>query len=136
MSLMSLLLGLIPSRPTKAPPKFLPDGKLRIHLLRGTFDSKQAAWDYCFAAEGDAPEQITVDQPDALIDTGFVEVIYQDITERLVEFLAPHEADGIVLNMMGSNTLVIITEDAFAGLPYELVSNQTLTYMGPQVVDG
>ena len=135
MSLFTLFKSLFTTRLTVTPPQALPDGKLRIHLLHGTFPNEQTARDYCYAAQGDLPEQITREQPDAFIDTGFVEVVYQAVSQRLLEFLPAQEAEQIVADMTGSNTLVIITEDAFAGLPYALVSNQTLSYLGPWVVD-
>lgn len=136
MSLLSRIIGVFRAKPPLEAPAILPDGKLQIHLLSGTFDSEKAAHDYCFAAIGDAPEQLTFEQPDAFIDTGFVEAVYQGAPDRLSEFLSPKAVQRILGQMAGDNTLVIISEDAFAGQPYALVSNDTLRYLGPIIVDG
>jgi hypothetical protein len=121
--------------PQSYPPPVLPDDKLRIHLLCGDFENANAAKAYCFASDGDAPEQITRDQPGAFIDTGFVEVVYNGAATRLADFLSAQDADRTLAKMKGTNTLVIITEDAFGGLPYVLISTEQLSYIGPFVVD-
>lgn len=122
-----------PSLPELARP--LPDGKLRLHLFSGDFETEDAAMKYCFHADGDAPEQITLEQPEAFIDTGFVEVVHKKIDARLSEFLDGGEADRMRAKMKGTNTLIIITEDAFGGFPYALVTTKTVYYLGPIVVD-
>lgn len=113
----------------------LPEGKLRLHLLCGDFDDADAAMTYCFRADGDKPEQITIDQPGAFIDTGFVEVVFRNAESRLTDFLSADEVAGILAKMHGTNTLIIITEDAFGGFPYVLGHTDTLSYLGPYVVD-
>lgn len=90
---------------------------------------------YCFASDGDAPEQITLEQPEAFIDTGFVEVVYRNAAARLADFLPAAEVDYTTAKMKGANTLIIITEDAFGGFPYALVTTKTVHYIGPIVVD-
>ncbi|MFT5064870.1 MAG: hypothetical protein ACI9TA_000477 [Reinekea sp.] len=122
-----------PSLPELTSP--LPEGKLRLHLFSGNFASLDDAMKYCFHAEGDAPEQITVEQPDAFIDTGFVEVVHRNIAPRLAEFLSPPDVDRTITKMKGASTLIIITEDAFGGFPYALVTTKNVFYLGPVVVD-
>ncbi len=62
--------------------------------------------------------------------------MFDDAPARLSEFLDAAGTDHILAQMGDKNTLVIITEDAFAGHPYTLTSNDTLAYLGPTVVDG
>ena len=128
-------LGFLGPVPAPQRPPALPDDKLRLHLLCGDFADHDAAMAYCFHAQGDAPEQITRDQPDAFIDTGFVEVVHRNISARLTEFLPAQDVDRTLAKLKGANTLIIITEDAFGGFPYRLTSNKTLFYIGPVVVD-
>ena len=136
MSILNRILQYFRATPQPQQPSVLPDGQLRIHLLCGDFDSSDAAYAYCFASAGDAPEQLTVDQPGAFIDTGFVEVVYQNPTARLTEFLSDSDAERIVHQMRGAKTLVIISEDAFGGFPYVLTSNDRLHYIGPEIMAG
>lgn len=126
---------LINGDPQPELPAALPDDKLRLHLMCGQFDSVDDAMTYCFHADGDTPEQLILDQPGAFIDTGFVEVVHQKIAARLFEFLPQKEVDRTIAKMKGTNTLIIITEDAFGGFPYALTSNKTVFYLGPCVVD-
>ncbi len=135
MSILSRFFDLFKTIPDPVSPRPLPDGKLRLHFLSGDFDNEAAAKSYCFDAEGDAPEQITFDQPSAFIDTGFVEVAFQNAHDRLIEFLPPKQVRKIQSKMKGANTLIIITEDAFGGFPYAMVSTKRLTYHNPIVVD-
>ncbi len=113
----------------------LPDDKLRLHLLCGNFDDADAAMAYCFHTNSDTPEQITIDQPGAFIDTGFVEVVFQSAEARLADFLPTDQVSHTMAKMRGANTLIIITEDAFGGFPYVLTHTDTLSYLGPYVVD-
>ncbi|MDG1520747.1 MAG: hypothetical protein P8Q57_10060 [Yoonia sp.] len=126
---------LINGDPQPKLPTALPDDKLRLHLMCGQFDSVDDAMTYCFHADSDTPEQLILDQPGAFIDTSFVEVVHQKIAARLFEFLPQKEVDRTIAKMKGTNTLIIITEDAFGGFPYALTSNKTVFYLGPCVVD-
>lgn len=135
MSVVQKFINYFKSTPQPEQPAGLPEGKLRLHLLCGTFDSADAAMTYCFQANGDTPEQITIDQPGAFIDTGFVEVVFRNIEPRLLDFLPAQEVSRTIAKMNGANTLVIITEDAFGGFPYVLSHSETLYYLGPYVVD-
>ena len=135
MNICSRLRTLINGEPQPELPPALPEGKLRIHLLSANFADADAAMAYCFQSDGDAPEQITFDQPGAFIDTGFVEVVHRNPAARLADFLPEKDVDRTIAKMKGANTLIIITEDAFGGFPYTLTSNNTVYYIGPIVVD-
>ena len=135
MNIFSRLRTLMNGDPQPKLPPALQEGELRIHLLSADFTDADAAMAYCFHAEGDAPEQITFDQPSAFIDTGFVEVVHRNPATRLADFLPAKDVDRTIAKMKGVNTLIIITEDAFGGFPYVLTSNKIVYYIGPIVVD-
>tara|TARA_R110002051_G_scaffold183061_1_gene252678 strand:+ start:18956 stop:19366 length:411 start_codon:yes stop_codon:yes gene_type:complete len=135
MSVLRKFIDYFKRIPQPETPAELPDGKLRLHLLCGTFDSADAALTYCFQTDGDTPEQITIDQPGAYIDTSFVEVVFRNIEPRLLEFLSAAETGRTIARMNGANTLVIITENAFGGFPYVLTHSEQLYYLGPYIVD-
>jgi len=135
MSLLSRLLAVF--RPVQLPevPQALPHGKQRIHLFSGNFEDADAAMAYCFHALGDVPEQITLDQPGAFIDTSYVEVDFGTAEKRLTEFLGDEQANHTFHKMRGANTLIIMTEQAFGGFPYVLTHTPNLFYLGPYIVD-
>lgn len=135
MSVLRKLVNYFKRIPKPELPTALPDGKLRLHLLCGDFDDADAAMAYSFHANGDHPEQITIDQPGAFIDTGFVEVVYRGAEPRLLEFLPSAEVSRLIAHINGANTLIIITEDAFGGFPYVLGHTDTVHYLGPYIVD-
>tara|TARA_R110002051_G_scaffold182769_4_gene252277 strand:+ start:467 stop:997 length:531 start_codon:yes stop_codon:yes gene_type:complete len=135
MSVLRKFIDYFKPTPQPEPHARLPEGKLRLHLLCGSFESADAAMTYCFQADGDTPEQITIDQPGAFIDTGFVEVVFRTIAPRLLDFLSADDVSRTIARMNGANTLVIITEDAFGGFPYVLSHSETLYYLGPYIVD-
>lgn len=135
MSFLSRLLAAFKPIPQPELPARLPAGKQRIHLLSGTFDDVDAAIAYCFHAPGDVPEQLTLDQPGAYIDTSFVEVDFGTAKERLKGMLSTDDVDTVYHKMRGANTLIIITEEAFGGFPYTLENTPNLFYLGPFIVD-
>ena len=135
MSALQKFLNYFKRIPQPDLPPALPEGKLRLHLLCGDFETVDAAMAYCFQTDGNTPEQITIDQPGAYIDTGFVEVVYKNVEPRLSEFLPPDEVRRTIAKIKGVNTLIIITEDAFGGFPYVLGHAPKLYYLGPYVVD-
>ena len=49
-------------------------------------------------------------------------------------FIVIVSRNDIILRLSGDNTLIIITEDAFGGLPYDLDDTDRLTYLGPLIV--
>lgn len=135
MSVLRKFISYFKRIPEPELPHALPDNKLRLHLLCGDFIDHDAAIAYCFHTDGENPEQITIDQPGAFIDTGFVEVAFKNAQARLSDFLSPEDVSHTVSKMHGANTLIIITEDAFGGFPYVMGHTDTLTYLGPYVVD-
>ncbi len=134
-----LSVRLIPSEPIRraapSPAKPTAPDQLRLHLFGADFDSAEAAHRFCYIAPGpDLPVDLTRELTGAFIDTDEVEMIHDDIFPRLCEFLPEAEADDIMLRLAGDNTLILITEHAFGGLPYDLDDTDRLTYLGPQVV--
>lgn len=135
MSILSRLIAVFKPIPQPEMRSKLPEGKARIHLFSGDFPFVDDAMAYCFHAPGEVPEQITLDQPGAFIDTNFVEVDFGTAQTRLNEFLTPDEAERTFAKMRGANTLIIITEEAFGGFPYTLNHTPNLFYHGPYIVD-
>ena len=122
--------------PQPVPPDALPDGKMRLHLFGATFESQSKADRFCYEApQPDFPEQLTRELDGAFIDTAQVEVICGPIQPRLLEFLDHENADDIMLRLGADNSLIIITELAFGGMPYTLDDTETLTYLGAILVD-
>lgn len=118
------------------PPDALPIDRLRLHLFGATFQNQAAADQFCYEVpQPDYPEQLTRELDGAFIDTAQVEVICGPILLRLQEFLSNADADDILLRLGADNSLIIITELAFGGLPYQLDDTETLTYLGAIVVD-
>lgn len=133
-------VSLIPSEPIRpasaVPAKPTADGQMRLHLFSADFDNAEAAHRFCYIAPGpDLPVDLTRDLTGAFIDTQEVEMIHGDIRSRLLEFLTDKQADDVILRMSGDNTLILITELAFGGLPYDLNDTDRLTYLGPQIVE-
>ncbi|MEJ6397437.1 hypothetical protein [Yoonia sp. 208BN28-4] len=135
MSIWTNLRRAIRGRPAPERPRALPGGKGRIHFLAGDFRDEAAARAYCYDAIGDLPEALTRDQPEAFIDTDHVEVSFGTHRDRLSEFLDDDTVAGLLDEIDGQNTLIIVAEPAFGGLPYTLQDTEILTYLGPQVVD-
>lgn len=124
-------------RPTReksdsaVPPPANPD---RVHIFHGTFASELEATDYCLTPMGrNKPEPLTRDLPDAMIDTSEVEIIFGG--PRIigaVPMLSPNP-DGLLRAIGTDNTVVMIAEAAFGGLPYTLNDTPKLRYAGPYV---
>jgi hypothetical protein len=135
MTILRRLFSALRTPPAPEIPRPLPAGKLRIHLFCGTFADVVDANDYCFQSVDDAAEALNRDQPGAFIDTAFVECHFGDPIPRLAEFLTPEETDHLIVRIGHHNTLIIISEEAFGGLPYTLEDTDQLTYLGPEIVD-
>lgn len=116
-------------RNTVSPPEVQPD---RVHIFHGTFASELAATDYCLTPLGrNKPEPLIRHLPDAMVDTAEVEIIFG--TARIaaaVPMLSP-DSDGLLRQVGTDNTLIMISEAAFGGLPYTLNDTPTLRYAGP-----
>jgi len=111
-----------------APPPNAPSN--RLHVFVGTFASELEATDYCLTPMGlNKPEPLTRDLPDAMVDTSEVEIIFGEgrITGAL-PMLNPRPDIG------PDNTLILIAEAAFGGLPYTLNDTPKLRYVGPAEV--
>lgn len=104
----------------------------RFHLFCGTFPSELDATAHCLDAQGpNAPEPLTRDLPDAMIDTSMVEIIYGTRVDAAVQMLDPSGAANLTHRIGTANTLLLIPERAFGGLPYTLNDTPVLQYLGP-----
>ena len=131
---------LIPSEPLgrddplPAPPT--DAAHTRLHFFGAEFPTRSAAEAFCFRSKGpDLPVPLTQELTGAFIDLNEVEVVFGGIAQRLGEFMNPAEVEDVVLRLEGNNTLIILTEDAFGGLPYDLDDTEWLTYLGAWIVD-
>ena len=117
----------------QSPPRTAP-GKTRVHLFAGHFESSAAAWHYCFYHTRHRPTALSNDLPNAYVDTAHIEVRFEDYQRRLAEILPPSPVAALLREMDNRNTLVIIAEPAFSGLPYALNDTPYLGYLGPLVI--
>ena len=131
------LVRLIPSEPTRAeepePPPPTPPGRMRLHLFGANFETDAEAIAFC-TGEETRPSALNRQLDGAFIDPAQVEVIREPIVARLAEFLTPDEADDVLLRLSGDDTLIVLTEEAFGGLPYTLDDTADLTYLGTLMV--
>lgn len=136
LQLLRLILGLAPRgemrRPAPRPP--LPGGR-RIHLFSGSFGAEPEAVAYVLppldAPLADAPAQLTIDLPDAMIDPAFVDMGFGAGLEPLLQRSFSGETLLDVNHITaGADTVVLIDERAMGGLPYSLASTPRLTYHG------
>ena len=131
------LLRLIPSEPTReeqpAPPPPMPQGQMRLHLFGANFETDAEAIAFCTDA-GDRPSALNRQLEGAFVDPAQVEVVREPILARLAEFLTPDEADDVLLRLAGDDTLIVLTEQAFGGLPYTLDDTKDMTYLGTLMV--
>lgn len=128
-------IKLIPSESTrqKGPqkPVHLDPQHLQLHLFGANFEDRAAADLFCTAPSGtDLPSPLAQEMSGAFINEAEVEVVHKDIQNRLLEFLSATEADDIMLRLAGDTTLIIITENAFGGMPYTLDDTARLSYLG------
>lgn len=118
--------------PGAEPAAPLAPGSLRLYLFCGSFESEAAARAYCLEAPNpDLPEPFTNDLPEAFIDTDFVDVSYGDARQSaLKDYFHADLAEDLLEQQAGSNTLVIVVEEAFGGFPFRVHDTPSLTYMG------
>lgn len=116
-------------------PRHLPDGEARLHLFGATFIDQDAAEAFCYGT-GDinTPEPITQELDGATINTDFLEIVQGDIHARVAEFLSEEDVQGIMADMRKHNTMIILTEEAFSGLPFQVHDTETLRYLGDRIV--
>lgn len=105
----------------------------RVHVFHGKFASELDATSYCLDAPGkNEPEPLTRDLPDAIIDTPEVEIIFgTDRIDAAIPMLTnkPDTLSNFVASS-NSNTLILIAEATFGGLPYTLNDTPVLRYAG------
>ncbi len=108
----------------------IPNGYARVHVFWGDFDSENDALAYCHGTgQENNPAPLTRDMPDAFIDPTFVEINRDADIKSVLQWL---DRDGKVetnvdASAMG-NTLILIYEDAFGGLPYRLGYTDRVAY--------
>lgn len=135
MNFLKGLIDMLRVSPTRdladsATPPHAPSN--RFHLFCGTFASEPDANAYCFDAPNpNAPEPLTRDLPDAMIDTSMVEIIYGPRVDAAVQILDPSSSLNLADRIGAANTLILISERAFGGLPYTLNDTPVLAYLGP-----
>lgn len=124
-------LGIIRSKPkaaTAVPSATHPD---RVHIFHGNFASELAATQYCLdPASKNEPTPLMRDLPDAVIDPSEVEIIFG--AERIggaATMLASDPSD-LLAKIGADNTLIMIAEAAFCGLPYTLNDTPHLRHAG------
>lgn len=126
------LLGLLRSKEksdSATPPHANPD---RLHVFCGSFPSELDATAYCLDAPSkNEPEPLTRDLPDAMIDTSEIEIIYGARVDAAMPMLDPYGQSNLSDRIGNANTLILIAEKAFGGLPYTLNDTPVLTYLGP-----
>lgn len=116
-------------------PMRLPDGWARLHLFAATFPDESTAKAFCYG-QGDpnVPEPITRELDGATIDTTYLEIIQGDLRARLEQFLEEEEIKDTLQESRPHNTLIILKEEAFSGLPFQVHDTETLHYIGVQPV--
>ncbi len=138
MTVWTRLTALLAPRPPipdiAVPP---PLGKARLHLFFGQFRSGANARAYCYASADEMhPVQLTIDLSGAFVDPEHVTVVYGPaVRPRLAAWFGPGLVEDMMLHIHGADTLVVLAEAAFAGLPYTLNNTPRLTYVGPYLVD-
>lgn len=113
---------------TALPPNANPN---RVHLFHGTFASELEATDYCLTPLGrNKPEPLNRDLPDAGVNTAEVEIIFGSARITAASPMFSPNPDGLLRDIGEDNTLIMISEAAFGGLPYTLNDTPTLRYAG------
>ena len=114
----------------------IPEGMTRVHIFAGNFDTEEALLAYCFdSPSDDTPEPINVDLPGAFVDTTYVATGYANaVPVVLAEFFSPAEQERLRRQIGARNSIVVMSEYAFGGFPYELDDTPKLEYLGAQLV--
>ncbi|MCF2871002.1 hypothetical protein L0664_07985 [Octadecabacter sp. G9-8] len=117
---------------TATPPPTNPN---RVHIFHGTFASELEATDYCLTPVGrNKPEPLTRDLPDAMIDTSEVEIIFGQARIAAATPMFTPNPNGLLRDIGTDNTVIMIADAAFGGLPYTLNDTPCLRYAGPYEV--
>lgn len=128
--IFSPLFRVLRQKPAPMPQKGAPQSN-RVHIFHGTFATELNATRYCLDAPSrNEPEPLARDLPDATIDTAEVEIIFgQDRIAVAVPMFATNPQ--ALLDQIGTdNTIIMIAEAAFMGLPYALNDTPALRYAG------
>ena len=114
----------------------IPEGMTRVHVFAGNFETEEALLAYCFdSVEQDGPEQLNIDLPGAYVDTTYVATGYAAaIPIVLAEFFSSAEQTRMTRKIGDRNSLVVMSEYAFGGFPYELDDTPMLEYVGAHLV--
>lgn len=134
MGILRALFGwMMPQSPTAPPPLA---GSDRLHLFAGHFPSEETAMSYCYdAPDTNHPEPLTRDLADAYVDTNFVEVAFGERVPFALRMIIPAaDLDDMSDQISGDNTLVMISESAFGGMPYTLNDTPALRYLGAYTI--
>ncbi len=128
--LADLVLGI--GDDTEAPPAAPPPGTARLYVFHGTFETEEQALAYCYDAPDPAhPEPLTRDLPGAYIDTTYVDVLWGKTNDPALRAYFPDPIrDQIIAATEASNTVVLISQDAFGGFGFRLNDTPHLTYLG------
>jgi len=126
------LLGWIRNKPPRvAKPPRDPATANRLHIFHGTFATELEATDYCLRAPGrNQPEPLTLDLPDATIDVNEVEIIFGAARIKGTLPMLTSDPERLHDQIGSDNTLILIAEAAFFGLPYTLNDTPCLRYAG------
>ena len=110
-----------------------PDHKHRnrVHVFHGTFDSERDVAKYCTESPSkNRPEPLNHDLPDATVNTSEVEIVFGGARIGAKIPTLTKQPDGVFHQVGSSNTVVLLTEAAFCGLPYKLNDTPKLRYAG------
>ncbi|MBU2994363.1 hypothetical protein Q4555_06690 [Octadecabacter sp. 1_MG-2023] len=103
----------------------------RVHVFHGTFESELDATRYCIDAPSrNEPEPLTRDLPDATIDTSEVEIVFGGPRIGAAVPMITLHPDGLFQQIGSNNTVILLSEAAFCGLPYTLNDTPKLRYAG------
>ena len=103
----------------------------RVHVFHGTFASELESTTYCLDAPSkNEPEPLTRDLPDAMIDTSEVEIIFGSTRIHAAADMLAGDSENLSYEIGHDNTMILIAEAAFGGLPYTLNDTPVLRYAG------
>jgi len=113
---------------TAVPPPANPN---RLHIFHGQFASELEATDYCLTPMGrNKPEPLTRDLPDAMIITSHIEIIFSAASIAVAVPMLHPDPTGLLRDIGSDNTVIMLPEAAFGGLPYTLNDTPKLRYAG------
>jgi len=116
-----------------------PDPKgdhTRLHVFSGTFESEADLMTYCFSPVApNEPEQLNLDLALASVDTRYADAAYGDrVANLLADYLSLKQGHHISGLMEADNSVLLVGEDAFGGISYDLTDTPRLRYLGAETV--